>query len=77
MSFGLKNLGDTFYRMINKVFIEHVGRNVETYMDDIAVKSEKVNEYIKDLEEVFSMLRKFKVKVNPENKNQLQKKLKQ
>lgn len=29
------------------------------------VKSEKVNENIKDLEEVFNMLRKFRVKVNP------------
>lgn len=50
--------------MINNVPTKQKGRNVETYIDDIVVKSEKVGEHVKDLEEVFSMLRKFRVKLN-------------
>lgn len=64
ISLGLKNVGAIFQRMINKIFVEQIGKNVEAYKDDIVVKSEKVDEYIKDLEEVFSVLRKFRVKLN-------------
>lgn len=35
-------------------------------MDDILVKSENIDEYIKDLEEVFRVLRKFSVKLKLE-----------
>lgn len=65
MSFELKNTCSTFQKMINKVFIELIGYNVEAYVTDIVVNSEKAEEYIKDLEEVFDMLRKFWVKFNP------------
>lgn len=52
--------------MINKVFIEQIGRNVEAYVDDIVVKSEKDEEHVNDLTKVFNVLRKFRVKLNPE-----------
>lgn len=69
MPFGLKNAKkmyalETFYRMINKVFVEQIGKNMEAYIDDIIFKSEKPEEYVKDLEKVFHMLRKFRVKLN-------------
>lgn len=63
MPFGLKNTGATFQRMINKICTEQIDNNVEAYVDDITVKSEKVNEHVKDPKEVFSMLRKFGVKL--------------
>ena len=37
--FGLKNAPATFQRMINTVFINQIGRNVEAYIDDMIVKS--------------------------------------
>lgn len=66
MPFGLKNARVIFQRMINKVYTKYISKNIETYIDDIVVKSEKANEYIKDLEKVFDMLRKSGVKLNPE-----------
>ncbi|KAL0445186.1 UNVERIFIED_CONTAM: hypothetical protein Slati_2241300 [Sesamum latifolium] len=46
-------------------FITSEGRNVEVYVDDMLVKSKKAEEHIKDLEETFSVLRKYKLKLNP------------
>ena len=39
MSFGLKNAGATFLRLLNKMFREQIGRNMEDYVDDMLVKS--------------------------------------
>ncbi|XP_071718719.1 uncharacterized protein [Rutidosis leptorrhynchoides] len=39
MPFGLKNTGATYQRVIDKVFKNQIGRNVEAYVDDIVVKS--------------------------------------
>lgn len=47
--------------MINKVFAKQIGYNVETYINDILVKSEKAKKYVKNLKGVFGILRKFEV----------------
>lgn len=47
--------------MINKVFVQQIGRNVEAYIDYRVVKSEKAKEHVKDLTKVYDVLRKFKV----------------
>ena len=39
MPFGLKNVGATFQRLINKVFKNQIGRNMKGYVDDMIVKS--------------------------------------
>lgn len=65
MPFGLKNAGATYQRLINKVFANLIGRNVEAYVDDMVVKSKQVDQYISDLEEVFDTLRKYRMKLNP------------
>ncbi|KAL0461370.1 UNVERIFIED_CONTAM: Retrovirus-related Pol polyprotein from transposon opus [Sesamum latifolium] len=41
------------------------GRNLEVYVDDMLVKSKKAADHVKDLEETFSVLRKYKLKLNP------------
>ncbi|XP_022870705.1 uncharacterized protein LOC111389949 [Olea europaea var. sylvestris] len=66
MPFGLKNARATYQRLINKVFVDLIGKNIEAYVDDMVVKSKKVEEHISYLEEVFATLRKYKMKFNPE-----------
>ncbi|KAL0367023.1 UNVERIFIED_CONTAM: Transposon Ty3-G Gag-Pol polyprotein [Sesamum radiatum] len=65
MLFGLKNAGTTYQRLVDKIFRLQIGRNVEVYVDDMLVKSKKAEEHVKDLEETFSVLRKYKLKLNP------------
>ncbi|KAL0367560.1 UNVERIFIED_CONTAM: hypothetical protein Sradi_3646100 [Sesamum radiatum] len=48
----------------DKIIQEEIGRNVEVYVDDILVKSKKAEKHVKDLEETFSVLRKYKLKLN-------------
>ncbi|KAL0457061.1 UNVERIFIED_CONTAM: polyprotein [Sesamum latifolium] len=65
MPFGLKNAGATYQRLVDKIFHPQIGRNVEVYVDDMLVKSKKAADHVKDLEETLSVLRKYKLKLNP------------
>ncbi|PKA59789.1 RNA-directed DNA polymerase like [Apostasia shenzhenica] len=65
MPFGLKNAGATYQRMIDAVFKEQRGKNLEAYIDDILVKSRTLEGHLNDLRETFSTLRKFNLKLNP------------
>jgi hypothetical protein len=65
MSFGLKNAGATYQRLVNKMFQDQIGRNVEVYVNDMLVKSKQATCHIADLRETFSTLRRYKMKLNP------------
>ncbi|KAL0411682.1 UNVERIFIED_CONTAM: hypothetical protein Slati_3757900 [Sesamum latifolium] len=65
MPFGLKNAGATYQRLVDKIFRPQIGRNVEVYIDDMLVKSKRAGDHVADLEETFSMLRKYRLKLNP------------
>jgi len=39
MPFGLKNAGETFQRIVNKVFKELIEHIMEVYIDDMLMKS--------------------------------------
>nr|KYP55944.1 Transposon Ty3-I Gag-Pol polyprotein [Cajanus cajan] len=56
MSFGLKNTGETYQRLMDKVLVNQLGRNVEAYVDDMVVKSESVNRHFGDLQELFDTI---------------------
>src|SRR6266540_4236730 len=45
MTFGLKNAGTTFARLVQKSLGSQYGRNVEAYVDDIVVKSKKEEDH--------------------------------
>ncbi|KAJ8506676.1 hypothetical protein OPV22_007562 [Ensete ventricosum] len=65
MSFGLKNAGVTYQRLVNCMFKEQVGRNMEIYVDDMIVKSRHTETHLFDLAEAFRTLRKYKMRLNP------------
>ena len=49
MSFGLKNAEATYQRLVSKIFMEKVERNLEAYIDDMLVKSNEEANHIVDL----------------------------
>jgi hypothetical protein len=66
MPFGLRNAGATYYRCMQHVFRDHIGRTVEAYVDDIVVKTRKADGLVNNLRVVFDCLRANGVKLNPE-----------
>ena len=65
MSFGLKNVGATYQRLVNHMFRPQIGRNVEVYVDDMLVKSQDEETHLDDLQETFDTLRQYNMKLNP------------
>jgi hypothetical protein len=65
MPFGLKNAGATYQRTMQKCLADQIGRNIHTYVDDIAVISKKQEGLIADLQETFNNLRKYNMMLNP------------
>ena len=65
MSFGLKNVGVTYQRLMNKMFTHQLGRNAQVYVDDMLVKSVRENDHLSDLQETFNTLRSYNMKLNP------------
>uniref|UniRef100_A0A2N9FLZ5 Uncharacterized protein n=1 Tax=Fagus sylvatica TaxID=28930 RepID=A0A2N9FLZ5_FAGSY len=53
MPFGLKNAGATYQRLMNRMFHDQIGRNVEVYVDDMLVKSKEEDGHLDDLRETF------------------------
>ena len=64
MSFGLKNAGSTYQRMMTKMFESQLGKNIEIYIDDMVVKSKMVSEHLGDLRTIFEILRNHKLRLN-------------
>ena len=64
MPFGLKNAGATYQRLMNKMFAQQIGRNVQVYVDEMLVKSRKEEDHLEDLKETFNTLRSYNMKVN-------------
>ena len=64
MPFGLKNAGSTYQRMMTRMFEPQLGKSIEVYIDDMVVKSKVVSEHVGDLEDIFEILRKQKLRLN-------------
>jgi hypothetical protein len=46
MSFGLKNAGATYQRAIQTCLVDHWGKWVEAYVDDMVIKTENSEKFI-------------------------------
>ena len=65
MPFGLKNVGATYQRLMNKMFASKIRKNVQVYVDDMLVKSQREEDHLKDLEETFGTHRSYNMKLSP------------
>ncbi|XP_073152557.1 uncharacterized protein [Henckelia pumila] len=65
MPFGLKNAGATYQRLMDKVFEQQIGKNIEVYVYDILVKTRTTDQFITDLTQTFQTLKRYKLKLNP------------
>ena len=64
MSFGLKNAGSTYQRMMTRMFEPQLGKNIEIYVDDMVIKSKMVAEHLGYLNDIFDVLRRHKLRLN-------------
>ena len=65
MPFGLKNVGATYQRLVNRMFQKQIGPSMEVYIDDLLVKSVKAELHVDHLAESFQVLKDYKMKLNP------------
>jgi len=65
MTFGLKNVGTTYQRAMVTMFHEHIHKIIEVYVDDILVKSKQGQDHLQELEEVFKILKMYKLRLKP------------
>ena len=65
MPFGLKNVGATYQRLVNRIFKDKSDKTMEVYVDDMLVKSTTIEHHLQDLKETFSNLRLYNMKLNP------------
>ena len=65
MLFSLKIASATYQRLMNKMFAQQIGRNVQVYVDDMLVKSRREEDHLEDPKETFDTLRSYNMKLNP------------
>ncbi|XP_071918757.1 uncharacterized protein [Coffea arabica] len=65
MPFGLKNAGATYQRTMTTLFRDMIHQEMEVYVDDIIIKTKKVEDHLIDLRKLFERLRKYNLKLNP------------
>ena len=65
MSFGLKNVGATYQRLVTKMFRPLLRKTMEVYIDDMLVKSKERPDHAEHLQEAFELLRVYGMKLNP------------
>ncbi|CAL2278420.1 unnamed protein product [Prunus armeniaca] len=65
MPFGLKNIRATYQHLVNNIFAPLIGNTMEVYVDDMLVKSRTANPHISNLFAMFTILKQYKMRLNP------------
>ena len=65
MPFGLKNSSATYQRLLNMMFKDLIGKTIEVYVDNMLVKFRVTGDHIRHLGQMFDILRKYQMKLNP------------
>lgn len=63
MSFDLRNVGETYQRLVDHVFKYQIGRNVESYIDDMVIKSRDETTFISDIKETLARCKEVGMKL--------------
>ena len=50
--------------MMTRMFEPQLGKSIKVYIDDMVVKSKVVSEHVKDLGDIFEVLRRHKLRLN-------------
>ncbi|CAL8096158.1 unnamed protein product [Prunus armeniaca] len=61
MPFGLKNVGATYQRLVNRIFTKHIGSIMEVYVDNMLVKSRTAEEHLNNLAFMFGILNRMRL----------------
>ncbi|GJV05312.1 hypothetical protein Tco_1338881 [Tanacetum coccineum] len=61
----LKNSAATLQRMVEKVVTNQRGRNVETYLEEIVIKSKSELGLVQDVKEILRKLKRVNIKIDP------------
>lgn len=62
----LKYVGTTYQRLMDAVFANQIGKNLEVCVDEMVVKTEEGQSHLDDLAEIFARIRLHNMKLNPE-----------
>jgi hypothetical protein len=62
MTFGLKNTGATYQRVMNLIFHDLLGVLLEVYIDDLVIKSTDFEGYMANLRLIFKRMRYRKLR---------------
>jgi hypothetical protein len=65
MSFGLKNVGATYQRMMQNCLRSQIGQNIQVYIDDVVITTREEESLISDFAETFDNINRYKLKLNP------------
>ena len=64
-AFWSQNAGATYQKAMNAIFHDMLGHHMEVYIDDIVVKSKRINKHVDHLRKSFKKMRHHKLKPNP------------
>lgn len=65
MSFGLKYTGATYQWLVDSVFPKQIIRNIEEYLDGMAIKSLDEGRLLENVEETLKTLERVIMKLKP------------
>ncbi|RDX93885.1 hypothetical protein CR513_23787, partial [Mucuna pruriens] len=65
MSFGLKNARATYQRLMDWIFKDHIGNQLEVYVNDMVVKSRMEVGHVENLAAIFQSVKEIPVKAEP------------
>lgn len=67
MTFGLRNTGKTYQKLITKMFKKLIDSTMEVYINDMLVRSKYSVDYLRDLIKTFNILIEYKINPNVSN----------
>jgi len=63
--FSLKNARVTYQQLMDRILSPMLKCNVQAYVDDMVVTSKKEDQHVADLEELFAIIVRYNLKLNP------------